>query len=300
MVSCAAACVACGWDRAADGSRVQAGTGRVVIRVTGSDTMVNLLQAWAERYVRVAPSVVVQVAGGGSGVGFAGLIADTLDVAAASREIRTAERRRIRAARGAEPEARTVALDALAIYVHPANPLEAIALPRLAEIYGEGGNVARWSELGVSLRSCPSDRIVRIGRQNNSGTFAYFRDVVLGPHREYAMGSIDQSGSKDVVVLVSRTPCALGYSGVAYATPGVKVLGVARRPGDAPVRPTPGTVLAGTYPLARPLYLYLAPGASPAVRAFVDWTQGPEGRQIVVDLGFVPPPLNGRPSGGRR
>ena len=200
---------------------------RSIVRVTGSDTMVNLLQAWAERYKSVRPDVVVQVAGGGSGVGIAGLIDGTLDVAAASREIRTEEHERARARYGTDPVRLTVALDALAIYVHPTNPLTTIAITDLAEIYGEGGTLQRWSQLAASHPACASGRIIRVGRQNNSGTFAYFREVVLGRAREYEMGSIDQSGSKDVVALVSRTPCAIGYSGLAYASAAVKTLALA-------------------------------------------------------------------------
>ena len=244
-----------------------------MIRITGSDTMVNLLQAWAEQYGRVRPEVVVQVAGGGSGVGLAGLIDATLDIAAASREIRPAERERARRVHGNYPEELTVALDALAVYVHKANPVETIGLTQLAEIYGEHGQIARWSQLGVTHRGCAADLILRVGRQNNSGTFAYFRDVVLGRHREYKMGSIDQSGSKDVVALVSRTPCAIGYSGMAYATADVKPLRISTRPDLAAVAPTSAAVVDGTYPLARPLYLYAVPKGEWHVRAFLDWVR---------------------------
>lgn len=252
--------------------------------------MVNLLQGWAEQYRRVRPAVVVQVAGGGSGVGFAGLIDRTADIAAASREIRGAERERLSAMHGSPPAELTVALDALAIYVHRGNPIERISIPDLAEIYGERGTVARWSQLGARHAGCAGDTIVRIGRQNNSGTYAYFRQIVLGPGREYRLGSIDQSGSKDVVALVSRMPCAIGYSGLAYATPAVGVVKVAAERAGAAVAPSTTTVLDGSYPLARPLYLYTATPAAPHVREFLDWVLGPGGQAVVGDLGFVSPP----------
>ena len=270
---------------AADGTR----TGRSIVRVTGSDTMVNLVQAWAERYKPVRPEVSVQVAGGGSGVGIAGLIDGTLDVAAASREIRGDERDRARARYGTDPVRLTVALDALAVYVHPTNPLTTIVVADLAEIYGEGGTLLRWSQLGAGHPACASGRIIRVGRQNNSGTFAYFRDVVLGRAREYRMGSIDQSGSKDVVALVSRTPCAIGYSGLAFATSGVKTLALASARGSASVAPGEATVLDHSYPLARPLYLYTARPPEGHIRDFLRWVSGRPGQQIVRELGFVPP-----------
>ena len=114
---------------------------RPVIRITGSDTMVNLVQAWAENYKEARPAVSVQVSGGGSGVGIAGLIDGTVDIAAASREMKAGERQSARARNGAEPKEFTVALDALAIYVHKDNPLDAISIEDLAEIYGEQGRI---------------------------------------------------------------------------------------------------------------------------------------------------------------
>lgn len=271
-----------------------------VVRITGSDTMVNLLQAWAEHYHDIRPAVSVQVAGGGSGVGFAGLIDGTIDVAAASREIKPAERDSLRQRTGSDPEQVVVALDGLAVYVARDNPLETISINQLAEIFGEGGLITRWSALGVHQPGCRSDEIIRVGRQNNSGTFAYFRDVVLGRDREYQMGSIDQSGSKDVVALVSSSPCAMGYSGMAFTTPRVKMLRISRHPGGQPIAPTEATTLDGSYPFARPLYLYTSGPSTDAVRALIDWTQGTEGQAIVHEIGFVRGPgvTSRRPAAG--
>jgi phosphate transport system substrate-binding protein len=263
---------------------------RPVIRITGSDTMVNLVQAWAEHYKEVRPTVSVQVSGGGSGVGIAGLIDGTVDIAAASREMKAGERRSARARNDAEPKEFTVALDALAVYVHKDNPLDAISIEDLAEIYGEQGRIVRWSQLAPPNPACPSDRVIRVGRQNNSGTYAYFRDVVLGGSREYKMGSIDQSGSKDVVALVSRTPCAIGYSGIAFATFGVRVVKISPRKGEPAVAPSETTVIDRSYPIARPLYLYTAREPADQVKAFLDWVLALEGQRIVRELGFVPAP----------
>ena len=267
-----------------------------VIRITGSDTMVNLVQAWAEHYAQVRPGISVRVAGGGSGVGIAGLIDGTLDIAAASREMKPAERERARVRRGGEPTGFTVALDALAVYVHKDNPLESISIEELAEIYGEHGRIEKWSQLGIHDVGCPSDRVIRVSRQNNSGTFAYFRDVVLGSRREYKMGSIDQSGSKDVVALVSKTPCAIGYSGIAFATAGVKILTISSRKGDLAIMPSEETVVDGSYPIARPLYFYTASDPAAHVKELLGWVLAAEGQQIVRELGFVPVPRHRSPS----
>jgi phosphate transport system substrate-binding protein len=260
----------------------------VTIRVTGSDTMVNLVQAWAENYKNRRPDVAVQVAGGGSGVGIAGLIDGILDIAASSREIERSEAENAAQHNGVKPTEFKVALDGLAIYTHRSNPIEHISIEELADIYGEGGTVVNWSQLGVRNDRCRSDEIIRVSRQNNSGTYVYFREALLGTSRELKMGSIDQSGSKDVVVLVSRTPCAIGYSGMAYVIPEVKRLRLSRKRGEPGVVPSPETALDGSYPLARPLYLYTREAPKGATLEFLDWVLGPEGQRLVNDIGYVP------------
>jgi phosphate transport system substrate-binding protein len=272
-----------------------AGGSGTVIRITGSDTMVNLVQAWAENYKKKRSDVSIQVAGGGSGVGIAGLIDGLVDLAAASREMEPSEIERATKTSGVKPKEFAVALDALSVFVHKSNPLDSIALEDLAEIYGENGRIEKWSQLGVKNTACPSDTIVRVGRQNSSGTYVYFREAVLGKQREYKLGSIDQSGSKDVVALVGRTPCAIGYSGMAYATPEVKALKLSKHKGEPPVAPSPQTAMDKTYPLARPLYFYSPGEPKPHVKEFLDWVLSPEGQQIVTNIGFVPiVPVPGR------
>ena len=250
--------------------------------------MVNLVQAWAENYKQARPDVSVQVAGGGSGVGIAGLSEGILDIAAAGREMTGDEMNRAKAHNGTMPQEFTVALDALAVYVHKDNPLDSISIEELAEIYGEGGRIQTWSRLGTTNPACKSDAIIRVSRQNSSGTYAYFREVVLGDKREYKLGSIDQSGSKDVVALVSRTPCAIGYSGMAFAVIGVKALKVSKKKGEPMVAPTADAAISGSYPIARRLYLYTPGDPVGQTKAFLDWVLGVDGQQIVRKVGFVP------------
>jgi phosphate transport system substrate-binding protein len=273
---------------AASCSRSDSSEASVTIRITGSDTMVNLVQAWAENYKNKRPDVAVQVAGGGSGVGIAGLIDGILDIAASSREIEPGEVERATQHNGVKPSEFKVALDGLAIYTHRSNPIEQISIEELADIYGEGGTTLKWSQLGVQNPSCRSDEIIRVSRQNNSGTYVYFREALLGTSRELKMGSIDQSGSKDVVVLVSRTPCAIGYSGMAYVIPQVKRLKLSRKKGETPVEPSAQTAIDGTYALARPLYLFTREAPEGAVLEFIEWVLGEEGQKLVNDIGYVP------------
>ena len=262
--------------------------GKTTIRVEGSDTMVNLAQAWAEEYSKLHPEISVQVSGGGSGVGIASLTEGVTDLANSSRKLQEREMERARKFSGKEPVEFIVALDALAVYVHPKNPLETITIPQLADIYGEGGETTKWSQLGVNVPGCESSEIIRISRQNNSGTYHYFREAVLGNQRDYKLGSTDLSGSKDVVALVSSTPCAIGYSGMGYRTDDVKALKVAATASAEGVAPGVASVKDGSYPIARPLWIYTLGEPQGAVKDYLDWMQSPAGQQVVLDLGYVP------------
>lgn len=252
--------------------------------------MVNLDQAWAENYKKVKPDVSVQVAGGGSGVGIAGLINGTLDIAASSREIEPQEIERATKAAGAAPTGFVVGLDALAVYVHESNPIQAISIEELAEIYGDGGPLLKWSQAGIKNAGCASDEVIRVGRQNNSGTYVYFREAILGRTREFKLGSIDQSGSSDVVALVSKTPCAIGYSGMAYAMAGVRTLKISKKKGEPAIAPTLETALDGTYAISRPLFLYTRGTPTGPSKDFIEWTLSEAGQQILKDVGYVPAP----------
>lgn len=259
------------------------------IQNIGSDTMVNLAQAWAEEYAHVAPNVSIEVSGGGSGVGIAALINGTANVANSSRKLEPEEAEKAKKATGQEPKEFLVGYDGLAIYVNKQNPLEEISIEDLAEIYKEGGKLNKWSELGVkNLPGAKSDDIVRVSRQNNSGTYHYFREVVLGKKSDYKSGSLDMNGSKDVVELVAKTPGSIGYSGLGYATSDVKVVKVSRKKGEASVVPSIESVLDKTYPISRPLFMYTPGEPSPAVHKYLDWILSESGQAIIVKTGYVP------------
>ncbi len=283
------------WGCKRSGSEGSAGAGdKLVIQNSGSDTMVNLAQAWAETYAKVNPAVSVEVAGGGSGTGIAALINGTVDIANASRDMRPEELESAKRNTGKEPIKFVVGYDALAVYVHPDNPLEEITLDQLAEIYGEGGTLTKWSQLGIEHPTCTNDEIIRVSRQSNSGTYFYFREHVLGKNRDYKLGSRDLHGSKDVVDLVSRTPCAIGYSGMGYATEHVKALKIARRAGDPAYPPTLQTAIDGTYPIARPLNMYTLGEPTGHIKAYLDWILSDAGQKIVEETGYVSIPKEQR------
>jgi phosphate transport system substrate-binding protein len=261
------------------------------IQNIGSDTMVNLAQAWAEDYGKVVPGVSVEVSGGGSGVGIAALINGTAEIANSSRQIEPEEAEKAKKATGKDPKEFLVGYDGLAIYVHKDNPMNEIAMEDLGDIYREGGKVDTWTQVGVAkIPGAQNDKIIRVSRQNNSGTYHYFREVVVGKKADFKQGSLDMNGSKDVVELVGKTPGAIGYSGLGYATPAVKIVKVTKKKGETSVQPSIATVLDKTYPIARPLYMYTPGEPSENAKKYLDWIMSEAGQKIVEKSGYVPLP----------
>lgn len=270
------------------GAASQANGDKPTIQNIGSDTMVNIAQAWAEEYSRVEPAISVEVSGGGTGTGVAAMINGTADIANCSRSLDQDETARVRASTGQEPLRYVVGYDALAIFVNQANPLNVISIDKLAAIYGEHGAILSWKDLGIEVPGCPSGKMILVSRQSNSGTYFYFRDAVLGRKGDFKLGTLDLHGSKEVVELVNRTPCAIGYSGMGYAMPGVKMLAVARREGEPAFEPTIDNTQSGAYPISRPLYMYTIGRPRAVVARYLDWIGSRDGQKLVVSAGYVP------------
>jgi phosphate transport system substrate-binding protein len=270
--------------------------GGQMIQNKGSDTMVNLAQAWAEEYQKVKPEVGIAVTGGGSGTGIAALINGTVDIANASRDMKDAEKAQAKKNTGKEPIEHTVAYDALAVYVHKSNPIAKITKENLNCIYGESGTCGKWSDLKVEVPGCSGQEIVRVSRQNNSGTYMFFREWVVGEKNDFKLGSRDMSGSKDVVDLVERTPCAIGYSGLGYKTAGIKTVCVATAEGDECVEPSAEAAVSGKYPLARALFMYTLGEAQGEAKGYLDWVRSDAGQAIVERSGYAPLPQEKRTS----
>jgi phosphate transport system substrate-binding protein len=261
------------------------------IKMTGSDTMVNLANAWREAFEAGHPDISLQVKGGGSGVGIAALCSGKIDIATASRPMKPTEIDAAKTNTGKQPKEFVVGRDALAIYVHKQNPIDSISLGELAEIYGENGKLSAWKELDLDFSACSGGKIIPVGRQNSSGTYAYFKEAVLGEKREYRQGLTSQSGSSDIVSLISKTPCAIGYSGMGYYKAElVKMVKVAKEKGEPPVAPSVDSALDGTYPISRPLYLYTLGEPSGAIQEFIQWVRSDEGQKTVEEQGYVPLP----------
>jgi len=274
------------------GQSLAAGT---LIQNKGSDTLVNVAQAWAETYPSINPDVTVAVSGGGSGTGIAAMINGTVDIANASRSMKDKELKKAKES-GQDPVEHVVGYDALAVFLHSDNPLTTFNYNQLGKIFGRGGEFTKWSDLGVSVPGCGSDKIVVVSRQNNSGTYAYFKSSVLKSAAKagviskgsFRQGTLDMHGSKDVVDLVEKTPCAIGYSGLAYATDHLKLACIAKAEGETCVNPSVSTASDRSYPIARPLFMYTNGKPQGAIKGYMDWINSDDGQCILKKKGYAP------------
>jgi phosphate transport system substrate-binding protein len=261
-------------------------TGNVIL-TKGSDTLLVVAQAWAEAYDRVNPEITVSVGGGGSGIGFDSLLKGLVDIANSSRPIDTFELERAARLR-ISPVEHTVGYDALAVYIHKDNPLSSITFKQLEAIFGKGAELKHWTDLGIEVPGCKDQRIVRVGRQNTSGTYAYFRSAILTNSRRFDIGILDMLGSKDVVHLVEKTPCAIGYSGLAYATSKVKMACISVDEKSSCINPSVASASDGSYPIARPLFMYVNSPARVEITNYIDWVLSQEGQCIILRKGYAP------------
>jgi len=266
-----------------------------LIQNKGSDTLVNVAQAWAEEYPKVNPNITVAVSGGGSGTGIAAMINGTVDIANASRSMKDKEMKKAKES-GQDPVEHVVGYDALAVFLHKDNPMDELSYNQLGKIFGRGGDFTKWSDLGVSVPGCGSDEIVVVSRQNNSGTYAYFKKAVLKSAAKagviskgsFRQGTLDMHGSKDVVDLVEKTPCAIGYSGLAYATDHLKLACIAKANGESCVNPSVATASDRSYPIARPLFMYTNGKPQGAIKEYMDWILSDAGQCILKKKGYAP------------
>jgi len=255
------------------------------IETVGSDTMVNLSLAWAEAYAKVKPEVGVSITGGGSGTGIASLINGTIDIATASRRIKREEVAAAEA-NGVTPMEHVVARDAIAVVVHPDNPVDRLTIAQVSAIYQ--GLITNWSEVGGEDRP-----IVLLSRETNSGTHVYFLQEVIrqgdaGSRVLFSRDTLLLPSSEGISAEVRQNPNVIGYDGLGYVTHDQKMVAIAVQPGGDYVLPSVATANDGSYPIARDLYMYSAGEPMGVVADFVDWVMGSQAQAIVEELGFVP------------
>jgi phosphate transport system substrate-binding protein len=255
------------------------------LQVKGSDTMVNLAQAWAEKYMESQQTEFVAVTGGGSGTGISSLISGTCSIAMSSREIKEKEIALARQ-KGVEPKEIKVALDGLAVVVHPRNPVSKLTVDQLAAIFS--GKITNWKDVGGT-----STPIVVLSREVNSGTHVYFKEHVLrksdpSSKEEFAPAALMLSSSQAIADEVAQNVNAIGYYGMGYISPKQKAVSVAGSASSAYVEPTIDNVIKGSYPISRPLYLITNGEPEGMVKQFVEYTLSPEGQEVVRATDFVP------------
>ncbi|MEI8350395.1 MAG: phosphate ABC transporter substrate-binding protein [Candidatus Omnitrophota bacterium] len=264
---------------------VFAASGKNSIQIKGSDTMVNLGQAWAEKYMEKNPIEFIAVTGGGSGTGFSSLISATCDIAMSSRNIKDKEIA-LAKQKGVNPYEIKVALDGLAVVVSPKNPVNKLTIGELAQIFS--GKITNWKEVGGEDR-----KIVILSREVNSGTHVYFKEHVLrnndpSSKAEFTSGALMLSSSQAIADEVANNPAAIGYYGMGYVSNKQKAIMVAKDVNSEFVVPNIGNVVSGKYPISRPLFLYTNGQPQGLVKKFVDFTLSKEGQEIVVKTDFVP------------
>jgi phosphate transport system substrate-binding protein len=255
------------------------------IQIKGSDTMVNLGQAWAEAFMQAHPKVSVAVTGGGSGTGIAALLSNTCDIAELSRELKPEEIQMAKS-KGFDPQQITVALDGLAVVVHPANPLSQMTMEQLAAVFS--GAVTNWKEIGGS--DLP---IVVLSREVNSGTHVYFKEHVLRggdkeSRAEFAANALMLPSSQAIADEVDQNPGAIGYYGMGYISPREKALAIAKDAAAPFVRPTIDNVLSQAYPISRPLLMVSRGQPAGLVADFINYVLSPDGQKVVAKIDFVP------------
>lgn len=255
------------------------------IQVKGSDTMVNLVQAWAEKYMEESPGAFIAVTGGGSGTGISSLISGTCDIAMSSRDIKKKEVD-IAKQKGIIPQEIKVGLDGLAVVVNPQNPVSKLTIQQLADIFT--GKVSNWKEFGGK-----DAKIVILSREVNSGTHVYFKEHVLRKNdpngkEEFAPGALMLSSSQAIADEVAGNTVAIGYYGMGYISPRQKAVSIAKDDKSEYVAPEINNVISGKYPISRPLFLCTNGVPAGAVKSFMDFALSKEGQEIVLKTDFVP------------
>jgi len=250
------------------------------ITIKGSDTLVRLGQRWAEEYMKKNPGVIIQVSGGGSGTGIAALLNGTTDICEASRDMKSKEYK-LAEKKGFKPVRYSVALDGIAVFINKDMPIKELSLAQLKGIYTDA--ITNWKEIGG-----PDHLIILYGRENNSGTYAFFKKQVLD-REDYADRTQTLPGTAAVVNAVAKDKWGIGYGGIAWAK-GVKFVAVKKDDTTKAVIPTSESVSSGAYPISRELYWFFSSEPTGEMKKFLDWALSEEGQQIAEEVDYVPLP----------
>jgi phosphate transport system substrate-binding protein len=244
------------------------------ITIKGSDTMVHVVSTWAEAFMKANPGAEVSVTGGGSGTGIAALINGTTDVAMSSRDMK-AEEEQLAGKRGARIERIVVGLDGIAIVVHPENPIAALTLDQLRQVFN--GTLKRWDQVGG-----PDQPIQVLSRESSSGTYAFFKEHVL-KNDDFGPEVRLMPSTAAIVQSTGQDRWSIGYVGLGYASdPALKVVPVKADANAKPLAPSVAAVKDGTYPIARELLLYAPAERDGVTKSFIEFALSAEGQRVVA------------------
>lgn len=248
------------------------------VTIKGSDTLVRLGQRWAEEYMKHNPETVIQVSGGGSGTGIAALLNGTTDICEASRDMKEKEYK-LAEQKGIEPYRVSVSLDGIAVFLHEKNPVTELTISQLKGIYT--GAITNWKDVGG-----PDHQIILYGRENNSGTYAFFKEHVLNKE-DYEVRTQTLPGTAAVVNAVAKDENGIGYGGIAWAT-GVKHAWVKVDADSPAIEPTMESISNGTYPISRELYWFFNGKPTGELKKLVNWCLSEAGQKVAEEIDYVP------------
>ncbi len=248
------------------------------ITVKGSDTMVILSQKWAEAFMKEHPKTVVQVTGGGSGVGIAALINGSTDIANASRPMKPAELEKVKAKYKENALEIACAKDGLSVFLNKENPVAELTIEQIGSIFA--GKITNWKEVGGD-----DEKIQLYGRESSSGTFEFFKEHVV--KTDFSLKCQTLPGTAAIVNAVKKDKYSIGYGGAAYAE-GVKDCKVKVDATSEGVLPSAATIKDKTYPISRYLYMYLKSQPTGETKVFIDWILSAEGQKMVEKVGYYP------------
>lgn len=248
------------------------------IKIKGSETVLPISLKLAEEFGKIANSPGISVTAGGSGVGIAALLEKNADIAMSSREIKFEEKLKFKDRNVGYCE-KIIAYDALAIVVHPSNPLDSISLRQLKLIFQD--SVQYWNQVGGSKH-----RIVAFNRESSSGTYEFFKSIVL---KKQKFGKLETVGANgELVEKIASNPQSIGYVGIAYLNPKVKTLKIYEHPGKIAIAPTIENTMRGAYPLARPLYFYYLCEREKELAPVLNYITSPKGQEMIKSVGYPP------------
>ncbi|MFN7708274.1 MAG: PstS family phosphate ABC transporter substrate-binding protein [Sphingobacteriia bacterium] len=250
------------------------------IKIKGSETVLPIALKLAEKYTADPGLPDISVTAGGSGVGIAALLEANTDIAMSSRAIKFEERVSF-AERGVPFEELVVGLDALALVVHKENPLDSLSLEQVKAIYQ--GRITNWKELGG--QDAP---IVAFNRESSSGTYEFFKKVVLEKEDFGALQTVGANG--ELIEKVAENVLTIGYVGIAYLNPNVKAIRLYQPALGRSVSPTVAHSLDKTYPLVRPLYFYYLRQDEARLRPVLAFLKTQAGQELVLSVGYPPNP----------